>query len=55
MFYVRIVFDWRGEEVYDLIGPYDRYLADLVCLSMADGHLFGITVVHVKRAMVVPA
>lgn len=54
MYGVRITFDWQGDEVYELLGPFDRYFAELVCVDMAGGYLFGITVVHVKRARIEP-
>jgi hypothetical protein len=55
MYGVRIVFEWQGEDVYDVIGPFDAYFAHLVCVDFADApFVFGITPVRVKRAMVVP-
>ena len=50
-FYVRIVYDVPDGEVVEHIGPMDRYLAEIVCLSMADGYQGH----HVKRAKVVEA
>ena len=54
IFGVRIHFEWQGQLVYEVLGPFDRYLAELVCVDMAGGYLFGMTVVHVQRAMIVP-
>ena len=52
---VRIVFAWQGAEVWDIVGPFDRYFADLVCLDYAEApHRFGVSDVRVLRAMVVP-
>ena len=41
------------EDVYDILGPFDRWLAELVCVDMASGVLRGERVVHVTRARIV--
>ncbi len=54
MYGVRIVFEWQGQEVYEILGPFDDYFAMLVCIDFADApYTFGMTEVRVKRAMVV--
>lgn len=54
MYGVEIHFVWQGSEVYEVLGPLDRYFAELVCVDMAHGYQFGMTWVHVLRAKVVP-
>lgn len=51
---VRIVFTHRGERLHDVLGPFDRYYAELVITDMAGGYMYGPTLVHVERARIVP-
>lgn len=53
-FAVRIWFTERGERVWDDLGPFDRYLAELVAVDMAGGIDRGGTWTHVERALIVP-
>lgn len=53
--YVRIAYDVADGEVTEHVGPFDRYMAELVCISMAGGFASSGRWVHVKRAKVVPA
>ena len=56
MFYVRIEFEHRGERLHEYVGPFDRYLAELVCVDFADApFMYGLTPVRVLRARIVPA
>lgn len=41
--------------VWDDLGPFDRYLAELVCVDMAGGIDRGGRWVHVERSVIVPA
>lgn len=44
-----------GDATHD-VGPTDRLLAEILCLSMADGYTFpGGGWVHVKRARIIAA
>lgn len=54
-FGVRLHFEWQGENVWEIVGPFgDRWAADCYLLSLAEGWTFGITRVQVQRAIVVP-
>ncbi len=53
-FGVRYWFREGDTLVWDEIGPWDRYLAELVCVDMAGGILRGLGWVHVERAVIVP-
>ena len=56
MFSVRVWFDWGGREVYEDLGPFDRYFAELMATSFPEmPYVFGLTEVHVKRSLIVPA
>lgn len=50
---VRIVFTHQGERLWDILGPFDHYLAELVCVDMAGGYMYGPSLVHVERALIV--
>lgn len=50
---VRVWFRERGQLVFDDLGPLDRYLAELVCVGMANGIERGGVRVHVERALIV--
>ncbi|HEY3546889.1 MAG TPA: hypothetical protein VGK17_12500 [Propionicimonas sp.] len=54
-YYVRIAYDVLDGEVTEHVGPFDAYMAELVCLSMAGGYSANGGWVHVKRAKVVRA
>ena len=54
MWGVRIAFLEAGAEVFDVLGPFDRYFADLMCIDMAGGIVRGGRWVHVQRAIVEP-
>jgi hypothetical protein len=51
---VRIWFTENGQRVFDDLGPFDAYLAQLVCVGMADGIDRGGRWTHVERALIVP-
>lgn len=51
---VRVWFHEAGHLVFDDLGPLDRYFAELLCVSMAEGLERGGRVVHVERALIVP-
>lgn len=54
--YVLIAYDVLDGEVTEHVGPFDAYMAELVCLSMAGGYTPpGGGWFHVKRARVVRA
>lgn len=56
IFHVRVWFRWFGETVFDDLGPFtDRWMAECVTESFAHRpYLFGITPVHVERALILP-
>lgn len=54
MFGVRVWFTEAGRPVFDDLGPFDRYFAELVCVDMAGGITRGGRWVHVERALIVP-
>lgn len=41
-------------EVFEILGPFDAFFAELVCVDMASGLTRGGRWVHVTRAKVVP-
>lgn len=51
---VHITFEEYDAIVYDILGPFDRYLADLVAVDMAGGIMRGPRWVHVLSARIVP-
>jgi hypothetical protein len=52
-YYVRFEFMWQGERVHEFIGPFDYYFAMLNCVDMASPYLFGMTEVHVLKAIII--
>ena len=55
-FYVRITFEHDGERLWEMVGPFDRFHAELVCISYADTeYLYGLTWHRVLSARIVPA
>jgi hypothetical protein len=54
MYGVRVWFQEAGALVFDDLGPFDRYFAELVCVDMAGGITRGGRWVHVQRAVIVP-
>ena len=54
LYAVRVEFEHRGERLHEYVGPFDRYLAELVCIDFADApFMYGITPVRVERARIV--
>ncbi len=54
MYGVHITFEEAGHRVYDILGPFDRYLAELMAVDMAGGIMRGPRWVHVLSARIVP-
>ena len=57
MYCIRIWFEENGVEVYDDVGPWDHYLAELVLLDLNTFPYWhrGLTDVTVRRAKIVEA
>ena len=54
MYWVRVVFTWHGERLHDFVGPFDRWLAELFCISFAEvPYRYGLDEVRVERARIV--
>lgn len=55
MWWIRITYATPDGDATHHVGPVDRWLAELLTLSMADGYVLDGVRVHVKRALLVPA
>jgi hypothetical protein len=53
-YWVRVEFEHNGERLHEMVGPFDRYFAELICVDYADQpYLYGETYVRVTRARIV--